>query len=90
MRASSYEQLKRYVQAIPDYNKVLELDKQNVIAYADRGLAELELGRYLAAAVDLQEAIQRKPDDSSIPGYLEGVSWSLSGILQGYRPGAHP
>lgn len=65
MRASSYEQLKEYLKAIPDYDKVLELDKENVIAYADRGLAELEIGRYLAAITDLGQAIRRKDDDSN-------------------------
>ncbi len=65
MRASAYSGLKEYPQAIADYDNVLELDKENLIAYADRGLANLETGRYLAATVDLGEAIRRKGEESS-------------------------
>ena len=64
MRAESYHQLKEYLKALLDYDKVLELDNDNVTAYADRGLTELELGRYPAATADLGEAIRRKGDDS--------------------------
>lgn len=60
MRASSYEQLKEYPNAIADYDKVLELDKDNTIAFADRGLAKLESGQYSAATLDLGEAIKRQ------------------------------
>src|SRR6266436_2725141 len=63
-RASAYHSLKEFAQAIKDYNKVLELDPENVTAYADRGLAKLELGQYLAATVDLGDAISRKKEDS--------------------------
>jgi tetratricopeptide (TPR) repeat protein len=65
MRASCYEQQKQYLLAIADYDKVLELDKDNVTAFADRGLAELEMGRYFAATSDLGEAIRRKGEDGN-------------------------
>ena len=65
MRASAYEGLKEYQQAIADYDKVLEQDKDNITAYADRGLANLEIGRYLATTVDLGDAIRRKDEESN-------------------------
>lgn len=63
-RASCYEQLKQFHEAIQDYDRVLELDDKNVTAYADRGLAELEIGNYIAATSDLGRAIELKGDDS--------------------------
>lgn len=39
-----------------------------MIAYADRGLAKLEVGHYRGAIVDLGDAIRRKKEDSSTLG----------------------
>jgi tetratricopeptide (TPR) repeat protein len=59
-------QLKQYRQAIRDYDKVLGLDPENVSAYADRGLAKMEVGQFLSATVDLGDAIRRKKDDDHL------------------------
>jgi len=67
-RAGSYGALEQYDLAIRDHDKVLELDPENVTAYADRGLAKLEAGRFLAATVDLGDAIRRKKDDDATLG----------------------
>ncbi len=65
-RASAYLGLKQYAQAIRDYDRILELDPENVTAYADRGLAKLDSGLTpMGAVIDLGEAIRRKNDDDN-------------------------
>jgi tetratricopeptide (TPR) repeat protein len=49
-RAEVYFSLKRFQQAIPDYDKVIALDPKNASVYNDRGLAKMELGDPLSAS----------------------------------------
>src|SRR5712692_2060750 len=49
-------------EAITDYDRVLELDPENANAYANRAIAKMDIGQYLAASVDFGEAIGRKND----------------------------
>jgi len=71
-RASKYLNLKRYPEAIKDYDKILSLDPENTVAYSDRGLAKLETRQYWASISDLGEAIKRKKrGDSYLPNLFE-------------------
>lgn len=63
-RASSYMELKDYQNATADYDNVIKLDTTNVTAREDRGWINLQIGRYLAATVDLSQAIQLKGKDN--------------------------
>jgi len=71
-RASGYLNLKQHRQSVRDFDKVLELNSETTAAYSDRGLAKLELGEYLAAIFDFQEAIRRKePGDTFLSTLYE-------------------
>jgi tetratricopeptide (TPR) repeat protein len=71
-RASDYLSLKRYPEALRDYEKILALDPGNTTAFSDRGLARLETGAYLAAISDFGESIRlKKVGDSYLPTLYE-------------------
>jgi tetratricopeptide (TPR) repeat protein len=59
-RAAARSGRKEFAEAIPDYGKVIELDRENSGAYNDRGLAYLETGRSLSAVQDLTRSIEMK------------------------------
>src|SRR5260370_3052189 len=54
-RTSDYLNLKRYPEALRDYEKILALDPDNAAAYSDRGLARFETGAYVAAIIVLTQ-----------------------------------
>jgi tetratricopeptide (TPR) repeat protein len=56
-RAGAYDGLQQLSLAIQDYDKVLELDPENITAYADRGLDKFKSGDYSGATWDLAKAI---------------------------------
>ncbi len=90
-RASAYYVLKQYQPAIRDHDKVLELDPDNVSAYADRGVTKLEAGQYPSAAFDLGEAIRRKREsDFAFDKDTLGMSYEHRGDaymkMGNYRP----
>jgi tetratricopeptide (TPR) repeat protein len=64
-RAGDYLNLKRYPEALNDYEKILALDADNTTAYSDRGLARFETGAYVAAISDFGEAIRLKKSGDS-------------------------
>ncbi len=51
----------RYEEAINDYNKVIELNPKDAIAYYTRGNAKLALGRHQEAIMDYDKAIELNP-----------------------------
>lgn len=57
--ASMLYKLRRYSEAIPYYDKVLELDPNNAGAYHDRGLAKTNTGDYYGAINDFSKAIAK-------------------------------
>jgi tetratricopeptide (TPR) repeat protein len=62
-RAEAFYGLKRFREAIRDYDRLLALDRSNDAAYNGRGLAKLALGDYASAVVDFDESVgHRKPD----------------------------
>jgi tetratricopeptide (TPR) repeat protein len=56
--ASELYGLKRYSEAIPYYDKVIEIDPNNAGVYNDRGLAKTNTGDYYSAINDFSKAIQ--------------------------------
>ena len=65
-RGNAYRDLKRYNEAIVDYNKVMELDPKDALAYKNRGLAYYSLKRYDEAIADCNKAIELDPKDAMI------------------------
>ena len=60
--ADIYFSLKRYQEAIRDYDKILVLDPNHGGAYNDRGLAKMELGKTYDAISDFEKAIKHKDE----------------------------
>ncbi|MBZ5500138.1 MAG: tetratricopeptide repeat protein [Acidobacteriia bacterium] len=58
--AQSLFTLKRYSEAIPYYDRVLELEPQNPAAYNDRGLSKTFTNDYYGAIRDFSKAIELK------------------------------
>lgn len=63
-RSESYFELKEDALAIKDYDTVVARDPNDGAAYNDRGLAEMDLGRYVAATVDFGDALSKAAADS--------------------------
>jgi tetratricopeptide (TPR) repeat protein len=59
-RALMYSHLKRWRQAITDYDKALVLDPKDFATLNDRALAKIEIGDTQAAILDLDEVIRNK------------------------------
>ena len=78
-RANEFLRVKRYQEAIRDYDMVLRLDPVNIGVMADRGLAKLQDGQYLAATDDLAEAISRKRKQIFIDSISLGRSYEYRG-----------
>jgi tetratricopeptide (TPR) repeat protein len=58
--AQSLYSLKRFEEAIPYYDKVIELDSNNAGAYNDRGLSKIETNDLFGAVNDFSRAIHLK------------------------------
>jgi tetratricopeptide (TPR) repeat protein len=58
--AQSLYSLKRYSEAIPYYDKVIELQSENAGAYNDRALAKTYINNYYDAITDFSKAIELK------------------------------
>ena len=74
-----YRQQKQFTEAIPAYDRALELlkdapDDQRWFPLYARGIAQERAGRFDAAEADLQAAIAIRPDQPSLLNYL-GYSW---------------
>ena len=54
--------LGRYLAAISNYDKVIQLKPDAANAYINRGIAKADLGQYLAAISDFDKAIQLETD----------------------------
>ena len=63
--AESLYSLKKYSEAIPYYDKVIEIDPNDSGAYNDRGLAKTYTGDYYTATSDFSDAIRLKKDDQN-------------------------
>ena len=72
-RADEAFQRGEYEEAISNYNRAIELDQNDVIAYCNRGIAKSQLGQDQAAISDFDEAIQRG-DNDAYTYFLRGKS----------------
>jgi len=62
-RATAYMRLKRYPEALADFNTLLQLDPMLAKAYCDRGATYVQLERYAEAIADFNYAISLKQND---------------------------
>jgi tetratricopeptide (TPR) repeat protein len=58
----AYERLKRWLDAIADYNFVLEQAPEDAVAFNNRGNAEAGLGDWKAAIIDYETAAELDPN----------------------------
>ena len=72
-RADKAFQRGEYEEAISNYNRAIELDRNDVIAYCNRGIAKSQLGQDQAAISDFDEAIHRG-DSDAYTYFLRGLS----------------
>jgi len=61
-RGSALYQQKKLLEAIADFTRVIELDRENHKAFYNRGISYFEKADYETAIADLTRAIQIKPD----------------------------
>ena len=70
--AESLYSLKRYSEAIPYYDKVIEIDPNDAGAYNDRGLSKTYTNDYYSATSDFSDAIRlKKTDQNSLENTYE-------------------
>ncbi|MDD9973252.1 MAG: tetratricopeptide repeat protein [Candidatus Poribacteria bacterium] len=72
-RADEAFQRGEYEEAISNYSRAIELDRNDVIAYCNRGIAKSQLGQDQAAISDFDEAIHRG-DNDAYTYFLRGIS----------------
>ena len=85
-RAQAYFNLKRFAQAVPDYDKIVALDPKNAGAYNDRGLAKIELGDPYGAISDFGNALETKKRllqqtstlENRADAYMKTKQWDLA------------
>ncbi len=63
----------RYADALPQYDKAIELDGAVSLFYAGRGDANLNLQRYAEAVSDYQKTLELNPDDLAAKTCLEAA-----------------
>ena len=61
-RANVKNNLKDYKGAIADYNKAIEIDSNDAIAYVNRGIAKYLLKDYKGSIADNNKAIEIDPN----------------------------
>jgi tetratricopeptide (TPR) repeat protein len=54
----------KITEKVENYNKVIQLNPDDALAYNNRGNAYFNLGQYQRAIEDYNEAIRLKPDDA--------------------------
>lgn len=64
--AEQFYSLKKYSEAIPYYDKVIELQPENAGAYNDRALAKTYINDYYGAISDFDKAVELKKSKPSI------------------------
>ncbi|MBD3561261.1 tetratricopeptide repeat protein [Planktothrix sp. FACHB-1355] len=76
-RGESYRQMKRYPEALADFNRAIALSPNYAWAYAHRGVVYRRLLRYEEAWADFNKAIELKPDYAWAYAY-RGVMCSIA------------
>lgn len=64
-RGSALYRQKKLAEAIADFTRAIELDRENLKAFYNRGISYFEKGDYETAMADITHAIQLKPDFAS-------------------------
>jgi len=64
-RASVYFETGSYRNAIADFNRAIELDEDNAVLHANRGIAHFQTGGFDQAIADLSRAIELNPREAS-------------------------
>jgi tetratricopeptide (TPR) repeat protein len=77
-RGVSRSELKKYDEAIADFNEAIRLDPNNAMAYRNRGATHGRKGELEQALTDLGEAIRLDPNDPLAP-YDRGVVYYKKG-----------
>ncbi|RMG82629.1 MAG: tetratricopeptide repeat protein, partial [Bacteroidetes bacterium] len=72
---------KQYAKAVEDYNRVLQVDKNNVQMYFYRGVAYLNNGNFQKAINDFSTVIQMKPQHK-LAYYNRGIAYFKLGKNQ--------
>jgi len=78
LRAAIHESLDKYAEAIQDWNKVLELDKDDASAYQLRGLVQFKAGKVKESIADFDKYIELKPA-AKISHWQRGISYYYAG-----------
>lgn len=73
-RAEAYFELKRYREAVADYDKTLSLNPTDETAYNDRALAKIETGNFYGAIDDFGKSITNKKRELQHSSSYEGRS----------------
>ncbi|MCL1472345.1 tetratricopeptide repeat protein [Argonema antarcticum] len=76
-RGETYRQMKRYTEALADFNRSIGLSPNYAWAYAHRGVVYRRLLRYEEAVADFNRAIELKPDYAWAYAY-RGVMCSIA------------
>ena len=85
-RAETYFELKKYKQAIVDYDRIISLDPADAGAYNDRGLTKMQLGRTYEAISGFSDAIRNKKRqlqesssyENRADAYIKTQQWELA------------
>jgi len=75
-RANHLQNIHKYIEAIKDYDRYIELNPYNYSAYQNRGTAHERLKHYGQALSDYQQVLFLKPNDT-IANFNKGVVWDV-------------
>lgn len=77
LRGCAYNTMKKFNEAIPDFDKAIEIDNKNTLAYLNRGVSKSSIGKFKEAITDFEIANVLKPE----PRYLVNFYVSWGGAL---------
>lgn len=77
LRGCAYNTMKKFNEAIPDFNLAIEIDNKNTLAYLNRGVSKSSIGKFKEAITDFEIANVLKPE----PRYLVNFYVSWGGAL---------
>ena len=77
LRGCAYNTMKKFNEAIPDFDKAIAIDNKNTLAYLNRGVSKSSLGKFKEAITDFEIANVLKPE----PRYLVNFYVSWGGAL---------
>jgi tetratricopeptide (TPR) repeat protein len=81
-RGISYDKLGHFDAAIQDFNRVLQLEPNNSVAYFNRGSTYDSLGMHDAAIADFSKALELDPGTSSSPMQDHAAMTPTAGGMQ--------